>query len=405
MGEQLFVLFVVIAGAAVVPFFARIMRIPSAALEIIYGILVFNSILHHKPEWLFLMKEIGLIYLMFIAGMELNLRSIIKKNRFVWYILIPLLPLLAMPVIFSQLGYPFYLGFAVAMISAGIVIPVLKESGLIKTEMGDDIIGIALAGELLSILFLTGIDIYYKYGLTFIAWLQGLKLLIFLFLAAVFIRVMYVVAWWNPEKVKMVMESEDPVEEGMRSVILILFAGAFLTYTAGVEPILGSFLAGVIFGHVFKNKGKFEDKINAIGFGFFIPLFFIGVGANFDLNLFRSMNSVTMSLFLTIMLFLSNVLPLFFSYFMKIKPVGALGISFLLSSPLSLLVVAGTIGVRIELIDTVMKDSLILTAIVSSILFPFLFRQLSSTIIGEVVPQMEGESSTLSPGGKYQQKS
>jgi Kef-type K+ transport system membrane component KefB len=386
LGEQLLIMFVVVAGAAVVPIAARMMHIPSAVLEIVYGILVFNILIFRRPEWFFLLKELGLIYLMFIAGMELNLSTITKRYRLFWYILIPVLSLLSMPLVFHFMGYPFYLGIAISMISAGIVIPVLKESGFIKTDLGNDIIGIALAGELISILFLTAIDIYHKYGLTLMAGLQGVKLLLLMLLAAFFIRILYIVAWWNPEKVTMVMESEDPIEEGMRGVILVLFAGAVLTYSSGIEPFLGSFIAGVIFAHVFKSKGRFEDKINAVGFGFFVPFFFIGVGANLNIGLFSSFQNIALSLFLTFMLFLSNIFPLIFSFFMKIKKLEALSICFILSAPLSLLVVAGTIGERTLLISAEMKDSLILTALFSSVLFPFFFRLVGKRIMAHENP-------------------
>ncbi len=385
-------MFIVVAGAAVVPIAARLLHIPSAALEIVYGILVFNTIFFHQPEWFSLLKELGLIYLMFIAGLELNLGTITRRYRLFWYLLIPVLSLLLMPFVFHAMGYPFYLGIAIAMISAGIVIPVLKESGFMKTPLGSDIIGIALAGELLSILFLTGIDIHHKYGLTFMAGLQGVKLILLMVVAAFFIRVLYVIAWWNPEKVTMVMESEDPIEEGMRGVILVLFAGAVLTYSSGIEPFLGSFIAGVIFAHVFKSKGRFEDKINAVGFGFFVPFFFIGVGANFNIGLFSSPESISLSLFLTLMLFLSNIFPLVFSFFMKIKRLEALSICFILSAPLSLLVVAGTIGERTLLISAEMKDALILTALFSSVLFPFFFRLVVKRIMVHDSPLSEPSS-------------
>ncbi len=379
-------MFVVVAGAAVVPIVARMMHIPSAVLEIVYGLLIFNILIFQQPEWFFLLKELGLIYLMFIAGMELNLSTITKRYRLFWYILIPVLSLLSMPLVFHFMGYPFYLGIAISMISAGIVIPVLKESGLIKTDLGNDIMGIALAGELISILFLTAIDIYHKYGLTLMAGLQGVKLLVLMLLAAFFIRLLYIVAWWNPEKVTMVMESEDPIEEGMRGVILVLFAGAVLTYSSGIEPFLGSFIAGVIFAHVFKSKGRFEDKINAVGFGFFVPFFFIGVGASLNISLFSSFQSIALSLFITLMLFLSNIFPLIFSFFMKIKRLEALSICFILSAPLSLLVVAGTIGEKTLLISGEMKDSLILTALFSSVLFPFFFRLAGKRIMAHENP-------------------
>lgn len=367
-------MFAVVGGAAAIPFFSRRISIPSAVLEILYGVILFHTFVAGQPEWFRLLKEIGFIYLMFIAGMELDIRRLVAGGRIIWYLLIPGLSLLITPIIFVQLGYPFFVGIAVAVLSAGIIIPVLKEEGTLQTDFGRDIIGIALAGELLSIAVLTGIDVYHVHGLTLMAALEGVKLLLLLGISALFLRVLYIIAWWNPERVEKVMESEDPVEEGLRAVISIAFAGALLAYGSGVEPILGSFMAGLIFSTVFKSKGRFEEKINALGFGFFIPFFFIGVGADFDITLLTSLQGIAFSAFLAAMVFVSNVFPLFFGRFLKRTMLESVGMSLLLSAPLSLIVVAGTIGKKMDMISDEMAGSLILAAIFSGVLYPFLFR-------------------------------
>jgi Kef-type K+ transport system membrane component KefB len=381
MNEQLFIMFSVIGGAALMPFFARRLKIPSAAIEIIYGIILFNFVISTQPEWFSLLKEMGLIYLMFIVGMELDLRKIMREKRFYWYIIIPALSLMITPIIFVLMGYPFYLGIAIAMISAGIIIPVLKESDIIKTGTGQDIIGIALTGELLSILVLMGIDIHHRYGLTVRAGLEGVKFLLFTAIAALFFRFLYLIAWWNPEKVEKVMESEDPVEEGIRIVIFIAFAGALVASTSGLEPILGSFMAGLVFSSVFKSKGLFEDKINAVGFGFFTPFFFIGVGSGLNVYLLTSLQNLYLPIFMTLMVFLSNIFPVLFSRFMKLKSYDALGMSLILSSPLSLMVVAGTLGTKMGLISEALKNALIITAVLSSVIYPSAFRPIAKRII------------------------
>ncbi len=380
MSDQIFIMFAIIGGAALIPFFARRLRIPSAVLEIVYGIILFNSILIEQSEWFLLLKDFGLIYLMFIVGMELDIRRI-KGKRFLWYISIPVLSLIITPLVLFRLDYPFYSGVVVAMISAGIIIPVLKELEVINTETGQDIIGIALTGELLSILILMFLDIHHRHGFTVMAVIEGIKFLLLSALAALFLRLLYIMAWWNPEKVEKVMESEDPVEEGIRVVIFLVFTGALIAYVSGLEPILGSFMVGLIFSYVFKSKGRFEDKINAIGFGFFIPLFFIGVGADLNIHLLRSPDVIYLSLFLTIMVFLSKIYPLLFSYFMKIKIVDAFGISLILSTPLSLMVVAGTLGVKMGLIGERMRDAIVLTAIISTIIFTSLFKPIARRMV------------------------
>ncbi len=377
MKEQLFILFAVISGSALIPFIARKIRITSAALEIVYGVLLFNMLIETRPDWFPLLKELGLIYLMFIVGMEIDLRKFIIERNFHWYIIIPLLPLLIFPVLFHYLGYPFFLGVVVSMISAGIIIPVLKEFEIVDSDAGRNIIGIALTGELLSILVLMAVDIHHQYGITLRAAVESAKFFLLTAGAVLFLRLLYIIAWWNPEKVKKVMESEDPVEEGIRVVLFIAFAGAMVAYVSGLEPILGAFMAGVVFSYVFKSKGRFEDKINAVGFGFFTPFFFIGVGADLNISMLASLPVIQLSLFLTLMVFASNLFPLLFCHFMKIKMLYALGMSFILSAPLSLMVVAGTLGVKMGLINGQLGDALIVTAVVSSILYPSLFRPIA----------------------------
>lgn len=392
MKEPVFILFLVVGGAALVPFFAGRLRLPSAALEIIYGVVIFNTLLRAQPEWFAMLKELGLIYLMFLVGMELDLKKFLREKNLPWYIIITLTPLIVMPWIFYSLGYPWFLGITVAMVSAGIIIPVLRESGIMDTKTGRDMIGAALTGELLSIIVLMAADIHNQYGFTARAVMESGKLIALAMMAGLFLKVLYVMAWWNPEKVKKVMESKDPVEEGIRIIIFVALGGALIAWSSGLEPILGSFFAGLVFSYVFRSKGKFEDKINAVGFGFFIPFFFIGTGAEFNIHLLRSLDNISLSLFLTSMIFAGNILPLFFARFMKLKAIEALGVSLILSAPLSLMVVAGTLGRKLELITESGKDAVVLAAVFSSILYPTLFRPIARKMAADLKENVKDQT-------------
>ncbi|GAB4387696.1 MAG: monovalent cation:proton antiporter-2 (CPA2) family protein [Thermodesulfovibrionales bacterium] len=382
VGENLPVIVVLVGGAAAIPFLARRLSVPSAIMEILFGIAVFSTVLSRKPEWFSFFKEIGLIYLMFVAGMELDLRGLIRRRGFAGHLLTVALGFAVTPLAFVWLGYPFYLGITVSVLSAGVIIPVLKESGLMRTGVGRGAVELALTGEFVSILVLTGVDIYHSHGgLTLAAALSAVKLVLLAGAAALFLKLLYLVAWWNPERVAKVMESEDPVEEGIRAVIFIAFTGALFAFAAGVEPILGSFMAGVIFSLVFKSKGRFEDKINAVGFGFFIPFFFIGVGADFDTGLLGSAGDVAFALFLGLMVLASNVYPVLFSLPGRKGLAGAAATSLLLSAPLSMMIVAGTIGIRAGLLTDRMYASVVLAAIITGIVCPSLARPLGKRIL------------------------
>jgi Kef-type K+ transport system membrane component KefB len=377
MAEQLVTLVMVVFGAALMPLAARRLSVPSAALEIVYGMLLFNTVLAHHPAWFELLKELGLIYLMFIAGTELSLRELRSSGRILRYVLIPLPAFIIMPFLLHFLGLPWYIGIVLAMISAGIVIPVLKEADLLKLPLGRDILGVALAGELISILALTFLNIFHQYGFTPMALLDLLKLVALLGLAGLGLKLLYLLAWWHPGHVDRVMRSEDPTEEGIRLVISVAFVGGLAAFAAGVEPILGSFMGGVIFSHVFKSKGRFEDKINAVGFGFLTPFFFIGVGAAFDPVLLRSPKTVLLAVGLTLLLLASKLLPLLPARIIGLRGIEAFGMALLLAAPLSLLVVAGTLGQKMGLLSPSLNGMLILTAVLASIVYPMVFRLLA----------------------------
>jgi Kef-type K+ transport system membrane component KefB len=383
VAEQLIIICLLVAGASILPFIARRFNVPSAVLEILFGMFLFHTALHERPEWFEFLKDIGFIYLMFIAGMELDLRALLKNTKVFWYVAIPVLSLILTPAFFYLSGHSFFVGISLSMISAGITFPVLKEVGLVRRDLGRHIVGVTLAGEFISIIALTGLDIAHSYGVSFSLLLQVLKLAALLALATLTLRLIYVIAWWNPGHVRKVMESEDPVEEGIRLAITIVFVGALIAYGAGMEPIMGSFMAGVMFTFVFRNKSRFEEKINALGFGFFVPFFFMGVGADFDIGLLFSVRDIFLALLMAAIIFASNLPALFVKHFLGLSLREGFLMTLLLSAPLSMIVVAGTIGTKLGLIDGGVKNTLVLSALLASLIYPFFFRVLARRILSE----------------------
>ncbi|HSH70668.1 MAG TPA: cation:proton antiporter [Deferrisomatales bacterium] len=370
------VLFAVVAGAAAMPFISRRLRCPAAVLELLFGTLLFQGLLHGVPPWFGLLQEIGFIYLMFLAGMELDLRALLR-GRALWHHLALVTPPFAvLPLLLWEVGWPPFLGVAVATCSAGIVLPVLKEAGLQRGALGQQIIGASLTGEVVSIAVLTAADTVYRHGLGPQAWLQALELLGLGLLGYLALKILYALSWWHAERVDKVMESDDPTEEGIRVVIAVAFAGALLAHLAGAEPILGAFVAGAVFSYVFPNKGRFEEKVNAVGFGFFTPFFFMGVGAQLDPALLLSPELLLRAGVLSLLLFAGRLLPVLFRRRLGLRPVEAWGMALLLSAPLSMLVVAGTLGERMGMLDAADAGALVVAAVASSIVYPYVFRRL-----------------------------
>ena len=374
MGDELLFLVLLAGGAASMPFVSSRLRIPSSIAEIAYGMILMNLLVSHRPDWFSFFKELGLIYLMFIAGMELDLRKLVKQGRFYIYLVLVSLPFVIMPFVFSAFGLPFFLGIVVSVVSAGVLIPILMELDMIRTPLGREIVNMTLTGEFVSIGVLAGLDIYHHHGITMDAAFSLMRIGLLFTGAVLFLRVLYLMAWWNPARVERVMESEDPVEEGVRAVIFIVMLGALFAFHAGVEPILGSFVAGVIFSDVFKHKGRFEEKLNAVGFGFFVPMFFIGVGADFDMRFFASAADLGFAMVLVAAVLLSNLPVLLLPLMMKISIKEAGATCLLLSSPLSMMIVAATLGMKAGMLPDEYFGPVVLASMIASVLYPSMFK-------------------------------
>lgn len=383
MIKDLCIIAFIFTGAAALPFIARNLRVPSASAEIVFGFIAFNFIVKEPPQWFYVFKELGLIYLMFLAGMELELKDVRHKGHLCLYVLVSILAFIINPILVNMAGMHFYTGIAGGVMSAGVVVPVLKEMKLLEKDLGRAIVLMALTGEVMSIGVLTLLDIYHKSGFTILALWDILRLFFMFALSALFLRGLYYFSWWYSEKVERVMESEDPVEEGLRAIVAIVFTGAMIAYLSGIEPILGSFITGAIFSYVYRSKGVFHEKINGLGFGFFIPLFFIGVGAELKPTLFGSAE-ILKEAFIIFFLPVIGHLPLLIlgrKSGLSLKE-SVLG-TFVLSSPLTMMVVAGTLGFKMGFINYGTKTSIVLAAVAGSIVYPFFFRVLADRWVVE----------------------
>jgi Kef-type K+ transport system membrane component KefB len=143
-----------------------------------------------------------------------------------------------------------------------------------------------------------------------------------------------------------------------------------------IEAILGAFLAGAIFSFVFRDKGILETKLASIGFGFFVPVFFIWVGTEFDLGaVLEPAALVSVALFFGVSL-AAKLLPCLLLLLSGLRLREVVGASLLLSAPLTLLVAISRIGVDVEALDGTTASAVVLLAVATGVLLPWLFRLL-----------------------------
>lgn len=361
--------------------------IPVVVAEIIVGLIIGKSGFNIVEEgvWLEILSTLGFIFLMFLSGLEIDFTAFSGKtsreklangkkepNSFI----VASVVFIGIFVISLGLSYVFVLtGFIenaflmtliISTISLGVVVPTLKEAHITKSVIGQIILLIAVIADLVTMILLAVFaSIYDKEG-------GNTWLLLVLFGAGV---ILYFLGKRFKNQKFLEAMSKGTIQIGTRAVFTLIIFLVALSETVGAENILGAFLAGVLVSLLSPNQ-EMVHKLDSFGYGFLIPIFFVMVGV--DLNIWALLSDPKMLLLIPLLLvalLISKILPV---YFLKIwydtKTVIASG--FLLTSTLSLVIAAATIGERMNIISEEMSGTLILVAIITSIFTPMVFKRL-----------------------------
>jgi len=367
-------------GAFLIPLGTGRLGLPAAVGEILFGVVVGPPLagLVQPNALIPFLGEMGFCFLMFLAGLELDFPRMEKAGlrnlalggvTALAFFVVALACTLAM-------GRPLFLFLVFGATSVGILLVTLAEVGKTKTTAGQAMIFVGSVGEFLTIVLLTGLGFYYQYGLGLELALEMGKLGL-IFIAAYGVLVLLrTLIWWRPDRFFRVVAAHDPSEVGVRAGMALMLVFVALASLLGIEAILGAFLAGALFSFVFREKGILETKLSSLGFGFFVPIFFIWVGTEFDLSSVMSLQAVTtVGLFLVASL-ASKMLPslLLLAGGLKLREV--VGAGLLLGSPLTLLVAISRIGLTVKVLDRPTASAVVLLAIVTGVVFPWAFRAL-----------------------------
>ena len=345
------------------PFVAQWLRLPIPVIEIALGsALAYFGFVGHN-EYFDLVANVGFLYLMFLAGMEVDLKALTRSSRFV---LRRALLFLATTTFFSITGgmvldfHPIVL-ISLPLISIGLLASLSKTYG--KEEKWLEIAFITgILGEILSIAVLTIFDAASTTGfnahlLEKIAWLVGVLMAVYLLYKA-----LQLLFWWFPELKRALVPRFDTSDRDIRLAMALFFILISVMLYLELELALGSFIAGMAIAAFFKHEKALEEKISGFGFGFLVPIFFIHVGASFDLDALKVDGVVSGALLITAVMIGARVLASF-----MLKAVegsfNALLSGLSLSMPLTLLIAVATIGYETKLLDMLNYYQLILASI------------------------------------------
>jgi Kef-type K+ transport system membrane component KefB len=372
--NQAWSLLLVSLGAALLPGISRTLRLPAVVMEILFGVVLGKSVLNLEisGNWLSFLAQLGFLLLMFHAGMEIDFSALRNqsKGRLLLQILIFGATLGLSMIASVLLDQGIFMGLILSTTSLGIILPTLKDVGTSKSPIGQSALIAATLADFLTLFGITFYILWHEYGYGW-QFLRPLPLFIGFGLLLKIIRLW---AWWYPEKASRLLIAQDSQELGVRFSLALLFLFVALSELVHLEPVLGAFMGGAMLSIIFREKVHLDIKLSGIGYGFLVPLFFIDVGMQFDVHNILTAGQMLFTLKLLGIAVVVKVLPALLFVFADIPFLRSLNLGILLSSRLSLIIVAATIGLQSGFITEKFKDAIVLLAIITCLLGPTIFK-------------------------------
>ena len=345
------------------PFVAKFVRIPIPPVEIILGSCFAYMGFVTDNQYFDIIAEIGFLYLMFLAGMEVDLKQITRSSKEVIQKATLFISLMAFFSI--TLGMMFRLNaitiISMPLISIGLLASLSKTYGKEQSWLKLAFIA-GILGEVISIAALTIFDAASSTGFNIALVIKIGYLLLFIVTVYIIYRFLHLLFWWFPEIKNILVPKMDTSDQDIRLAMALFFILIAVMFSLELELALGAFIAGIAISAFFHHEKKLEEKMSSIGFGFLVPLFFIHVGASFDLQSLMVEGVITGALLITTLMLLARILAA-----VVLKSISgsrdALLIALSLSMPLTLLVAVATIGYETEWIDILSYYQLILASI------------------------------------------
>jgi Kef-type K+ transport system membrane component KefB len=391
---QAITLLVIALGAFVVPLLSGRVGVPAAVGEIAFGMLVGPFVLGivAETEFFGFLAEFGFAFLMFLAGLELNFASLERKGgRVLWLSLgIAILTIGLAFLAASRMGWSPFWGIVLGATSIGLVLVTLRETGAARSDFGQTVILVGSIGEFLTIIIATLYNIVFRFGFGMAFVGEVIRLIAVFAVAYLVLKTLRLLVWWFPSQFSRMIDIEDTSEVGVRAGMALMIAFVAVSELLGMEAILGAFLAGALFSFVFREKGILETKLAGIGHGFFIPVFFIYVGVSFNLGALGNRDIYPLMGQILILSLLVKVIASTVLAAMHFGPRQIAGASLLLATPLTLLVAIAALGLELGALNDMESASVILVAVMSSLLFPTAFRRLGITsraVVAEASPE------------------
>jgi Kef-type K+ transport system membrane component KefB len=368
--------------------------LPTVVIEIVLGMVIGPQVLDiaHVDPNVTLFANIGLAFLFFFAGIEVVEERVARRELRLgtsgW--VVSLLIALPLGFVLQQAGIDaewWLLAVALCTTALGTLVPILSDARLLSSPFGSAALGTGVAGEFWPIIFisvfLTGV-----YGaLTEI-------LLLIAFGTVVMLTATAVLRARPPRVVRVLQETvHTSGQTAVRASILLLATLVFIASDAGFEYVLGAFAAGLVVGLALDSpEGHVVRlRLEGIGFGFVIPIYFVVTGMNFDLDSLLTATGLSLGvLFLALFLVIRGASALLWVRDMGSRELVGLALCGATGLPL----IAAIVGIGEErgAISNGVGASLIGAGMISVLVYPFVATKL-------VAPPAEPYPAASHPGG------
>jgi Kef-type K+ transport system membrane component KefB len=375
-----------LAGSLATIAAGRGLLVPVVVVELLFGVILGPHVLGlHVSELVAFFSDLGLGLLFFFAGYEIDLRRIMGQPLRLalagWAISLALAytiggVLAAAGIVLSLL----YTGSALATTAIGTLIPILSDTGELRSRFGTYLLAAGAVGEFGPILLLTLI-------LSTESPLHNALILVAFVGLAVGVAVFAV---RSSERTLPLFEQtlESSSQLAVRWIVVLVFALALLAFELGLDLLLGGFAAGIITRQVLKTRElpAFDSKLTAVAFGVFVPFFFVASGMNLNTPaLFASASGVLKMIVFFLLFFVVRGTPVLLLYRGVFDARERIALALMTSTQLPLVLAITTVAAGTGHMRSSTAAALVGAAVLSTLVFPILGLRLRGDLAREPV--------------------
>lgn len=371
-------LIVVVAVAAFAPLLADLtpkVLVPIVVLEMVLGIIVGPEVLGFAEPGPLVeaLSTFGLAFLFFLAGLEIEFERLAGRPATLaavgWGVSLALGAAIATLLwAVGPVDAPILVGLALTTTALGTLMPILRDSGMLRDRFGSYILGIGSIGELAPIVAVSMV-LAYEAGHPWRSTLLIVFGIVAVLAAVGAIRI-------RPARiVRVVNETMQTTGQfAIRLALLTIVALVVLAADLGLDIVLGAFTAGIVVGVVTRGTDTraFESKLDAIGFGFLIPIFFIYTGMTFALDALAKPETLAMLVGFALLLLVVRGLPAMLLYRRDLTAAERRPLALLSAAGLPLIVAITQVGTDVGVMPEQEAVALVGAGMLSVLVYPLL---------------------------------